>query len=65
MPPSFELKLTRLIGSPSDAVASRSVLGATPREWLEWAGAAAPWLSLLFFLALAGLFWRLTVGKRS
>jgi putative OPT family oligopeptide transporter len=30
----------------------------------EWAGAAGPWLSLLLFLGLAGLFWRLTTSRK-
>ncbi len=40
------------------------VLGRPPDGiGTEWAGAAGPWLSLLLFLGLAGLFWRLTTRQ--
>jgi hypothetical protein len=41
------------------------VMGRAPEGvGTEWAGAAAPWLSLLLFLGLVGLFWRLTTGRK-
>ena len=45
---------------------SLNVVQARPPEGIgeAWAGAAGPWLSLLFFLALAGLFWRLTTSRK-
>jgi putative OPT family oligopeptide transporter len=41
------------------------VMGRAPTGiGTEWAGVAGPWLSLVFFIGLVALFWRLTTSRK-